>query len=389
MTTTLQPLQYNQREKNLDILRGFALAGVLFVYCVSDMGASGDHVNSFWDDLIAWPKWVLIENRMYNMLILIFGMGFSVQVSKARQKQESIVPVFLRRLTGLLIIGIIHAIVLSSRDILIFYAIAGFALLPARNLTTRGLMIFMSIVFLLLVTKTLDRLFNTQTGHQNLAEPNSFIEHIQYNWRDFKIYHRTLGIYVDMLFHFLLGFYLYRTGFLEKIKTDKRFRKKLLLISLVCFLVLGPPMYLWMESVGWSYINKLENSFQKFLLRTCASIYWQLWMFCCVLLYIAILISLSAIGKFKNMFRPLAAFGQMALSNYLIQSIILVPYALLFNKFGNTPHAEGFIVFLVMFALQSWFSIWWLKKFRMGPFEWLLRSFTYWQRQPMKKKEKI
>jgi len=382
--TTLQPLLQSKRDQSLDILRGFALAGVLFVYCISDMGAPADYVNSFWDDLIAWPKWVLVENRMYNMLILIFGMGFSVQVNKARLKQESIVPVFLRRLTGLLIIGIIHAIALSSRDILIFYAIAGFALLPARDLNTKGLMIFMSIVFLLLVTKTLDRLFNTQTAHQTLAEPNSFIEHIKYNWWDFKIYHKNLGIYVDMLFHFLLGFYLYRIGFLEKIKTDKKFRKKLLLISFVCFLVLGPPMYLWMEPVGWSYINKLENPFQKFMLRTCASIYWQLWMFCCVLLYIAILISLSPIGKFKNLFRPLAAFGQMALSNYLIQSIILVPYALLFNKFGNTPHAEGFIVFLLVFAFQLWFGIWWLKKFKLGPFEWLLRSFTYFKWQSMK-----
>ena len=382
--TTLQPLQHNQRDRSLDILRGFALAGVLFVYCVSDMGSPDNHVNSFWDDFIAWPKWVLVENRMYGMLILIFGMGFSVQVSRAAQKQESLVPVFVRRLTGLLIIGVIHAIVLSSRDILIFYAIAGFALLPARNLNNRGLMILMSIVFLFLVTKTLDRLFNTQTGHQNLAEPNSFIEHIKYNWWDFKIYHRTLGIYIDMLFHFLLGFYLYKIGFLEKIKTDKPFRKKLLLFSFLCFLILGPPMYLWMESTGWSLINKVDNPFQKFLLRTSASIYWQLWMMCCVLLYIAILISLSSIGKFKNVFRPLAAFGQMALSNYLIQSIILVPYALFFNKFGNTPPAEGFIVFLLMFAFQLWFSVWWLNKFKLGPFEWLLRSFTYFKWQQMR-----
>lgn len=383
--TTLQPLLQSNRDQSLDILRGFALVGVLFVYCVSDMGSPADHFDSFWDELIAWPKWVLIENRMYNMLILIFGMGFSVQVNKAQQKQESIVPVFMRRLTGLLIIGIIHSIVLSSRDILIFYAIAGFALLPARDLNTRRLMIFMSIVFLLLVTKTLDRLFNAQTGHQNLAEPNSFIEHVKYNWWDFKVYHRTLGIYVDMLFHFLLGFYLYRVGFLEKIKTDKVFRKKLLLISLVCFLILGPPIYLWMEPVGWSLIYKLDNPIQKFILRTFASIYWQFWMLCCVLLYIAILISLSSIQKFKNVFRPLAAFGQMALSNYLIQSIILVPYALLFNKFGNTPPAEGFIVFLLMFAFQLFFSVWWLNEFKLGPFEWLLRSFTYFNWQSLKK----
>ena len=384
--TTLQPLLPHKRDQSLDILRGFALAGVLFVYCVSDLGSPPNHVDSFWDELIAWPKWLLVENRMYSMLILIFGMGFSVQVNNARQKQESVVPVFLRRLTGLLILGIIHSILLSSRDILIFYAIAGFALLPARNLNSRGLMICMSIVFLVLVTKILDLLFKySQLGHGNLAEPNSFIEHIKYNWWDFKIYHRTYGIYIDMLFHFLLGFYLHRIGFLDKLKSDKIFRKRILLISLVCFLVLGPPMYFWMEPVGWSLINEVNDPVQKFLLRVCASVYWQLWMMCCVFLYIAILVSLSVKNKFRTVFHPLAAFGQMALSNYLIQSIVLVPYALLLNKFGNMPASEGFIVFLLMFTFQLWFSVWWLKKFKLGPFEWLLRSFTYYRWQPLRK----
>jgi len=387
MATTLQPLSATNRDQTLDALRGFALAGVLFVFCVSDIDTPKKYVNSFWDDLIDWPKWILVENRMYGMLIVIFGMGFSVQVSKAIQKGESLVPVFLRRLTGLLIIGFIHALLLSNRDILMFYAVAGFALLPARNFSNRQLMIFMIAVFFLLVTPIIKMIFrfgDPWQGAGDLTEPNNFFDHIQFNWRYFKAYHQLYGIYIDMLFHFLLGFYLHRSGLLNKLKENKKFRKKLLLISLACFIILGTLFYAWIDPEVWPAMFKMKNSLQKSLLSIVLKTYWHAWILCCVVLYITILIALSSNNNFKKLFQPLAAFGQMALSNYLIQSIILVPYALLFNKFNNMPPFKGFILFLIVFAFQLLFSVWWLKRYRFGPFEWLLRSFTYWKRQPLR-----
>jgi uncharacterized protein len=96
---------------------------------------------------------------------------------------------------------------------------------------------------------------------------------------------------------------------------------------------------------------------------------------------------ISSTVKGQKVLKPLAAFGQMAISNYIIQSIILVPYALMFNKFQNTPPFKGFILFIIFFPFQLWFSVWWLKRYKFGPFEWLLRSFTYWNWQTIKKKE--
>ena len=144
MSTPLQPLSASNRDKSLDILRGFALAGVLFIFCVSDIGPASNYSNSLPDDIIAWPKWIFIESRMYTMLILIFGIGYHVQLEKAKQNNTSVVPVFTRRLIGLLILGFIHAILLSQRDILMFYAIAGAVLLLIRNLNSRQL--FFSLV---------------------------------------------------------------------------------------------------------------------------------------------------------------------------------------------------------------------------------------------------
>ncbi len=142
MASTLQPLSQTRRDITLDILRGFALAGVLFIFCVSDNGPLQGYTNSFWDELIAWPKYILIESRMYTMLIIIFGIGFHVQLEKAKKQGASLVPVFSRRLIGLLLLGFIHATLLSSRDILMFYAIAGGVLLLVRKATTRQLLLF-------------------------------------------------------------------------------------------------------------------------------------------------------------------------------------------------------------------------------------------------------
>lgn len=384
--TTLQPLAQGNRDQTLDILRGFALAGVLFVFCVSDIGVAKGYTNSIWDELIAWPKWVLIEGRMYGMLIVIFGIGFSVQVNKAIQKGESLVPVFLRRLTGLLIIGFIHAILISNRDILMFYALAGFALLPARNFSNRQLIIFMIIVLFSLVTPVIKMISgNPWKDAGDLTQPNNVYDHLKFNWRYFKAYHQLYGIYIDMLFHFLLGFYLHRAGFFDKLKTNKKFRNKLLLVTSICFLILGTGYYMWVDPVIWAFVIKTESPLQKFLTLTFINTYWQGWVICSVFFYILILIALSSKDHLKNCFKPLAAFGQMALSNYLIQSLILVPYALWFNKFNNMPAFNGFALFLVAFALQLLFSVWWLKKYKLGPFEWLLRSFTYWKWQSVKK----
>jgi len=105
----------------------------------------------------------------------------------------------------------------------------------------------------------------------------------------------------------------------------------------------------------------------------------------CVTLYATIFISLASSEKRKKLFGPLASFGQMSLSNYLMKSLVLVPYFLLTNKFKTVAPTEGLILFIIFFALQLLFSTWWMKKYTMGPFEWVLRSFTYWKWQKIKR----
>jgi uncharacterized protein len=386
MSTLLQPLSASNRNRNLDILRGFALAGVLFMFCVSDNGPSYGYTNSLLDEIIAWPKYILIENRMYIMLIIIFGIGFHVQLEKAKQNNTSIVPVFTRRIIGLLILGFIHAVLISSRDILMFYGAAGFFLLPIRNLSSRKLLIVIGIVFAIMISSIVYILFgNAWPQIKSLVEPNNYPDYQQYNWQYFKVYHQMYGIYIEMLFHFLLGFWISKAGILKKINENKKFRKRLLITSLIVTAILIPFYFFILDDLYPVISKTLKFKWLIYSATRIFSILWYVMTTACVNLYATILISLASSEKGKKMVGPLAAFGQMALSNYLMQSLVLVPYFLLTNKFRTVSPTEGLLLFIVFFSLQLLFSTWWMKKYTMGPFEWVLRSFTYWKWQKIKR----
>jgi uncharacterized protein len=389
MIKTLEPLKQGQRDKNLDILRGFAMAGVLFVFCAGDINISKDYVNSPLDEAIKWFKWVMIEGRMYGMLLMVFGIGFSVQLQKANQRGESLVPVFSRRLIGLLLIGFIHAIFLSTRDILMFYAVAGFALLPARRFSPRKLLIFIVIAFITWMTlpEILKAVGIKFVRIDSWVSPNDYPAYLAYNWDFFKSYHQIYTIYFDMLLFFLVGFYVGKTRLLTRIETERKLRRQSLLVSFIVSAALASFLYGWFYVGGSEIIfEKITSSWLKILFRYAAGLLWQTHVLSFVTLYATILISLNALKYGQKLLQLLAAFGQMAMSNYLIQSILIVPYALWFDKFDHMPPFNGTVLFLTVLGFQLIFSSWWLKHFRFGPFEWLLRSFTYWQWQPIKVK---
>ena len=89
----------------------------------------------------------------------------------------------------------------------------------------------------------------------------------------------------------------------------------------------------------------------------------------------------------QGLLQRFAAVGRMALTNYLMHSVILttVFYGYGLGLYGSVPRFQqmGFVV--VVIALQLIYSNWWLARYRFGPAEWLWRSLTYWQRQPMKR----
>lgn len=73
----------------------------------------------------------------------------------------------------------------------------------------------------------------------------------------------------------------------------------------------------------------------------------------------------------------------MALSNYLLQSVVCTTlfYSYGFGLFGQVGPAAGVLLSCAIYALQIPLSVWWMRRFRFGPAEWLWRSLTYGRRQ--------
>ena len=90
--------------------------------------------------------------------------------------------------------------------------------------------------------------------------------------------------------------------------------------------------------------------------------------------------------RWRGRLAPLAKVGRLALTNYILQSVIATTifYSYGLGLFGQVGSAALLVLCLAIFALQVLASGLWLERFRFGPLEWLLRSFTYLGRQPMR-----
>jgi len=130
----------------------------------------------------------------------------------------------------------------------------------------------------------------------------------------------------------------------------------------------------------------MKNPAQPFLTSQVTSLFWDVGTKALSFFYAAAVVLLAQGETWKDLLAPLAAVGRMALSNYLFQSlivaIIIYPYGFgLFGRFGPT---QGVILAFLIFPLQVLLSVWWIRRFRFGPVEWLWRTLTYGKLQPMR-----
>ena len=102
--------------------------------------------------------------------------------------------------------------------------------------------------------------------------------------------------------------------------------------------------------------------------------------------YASTIILLTQDEAWRRRLAPLAAVGRMALSNYLLQSLICTTifYSYGLALFCKVGPSLGLLLTIVIFLIQIPLSVWWLRRFQFGPIEWLWRSLTYWQLQPMR-----
>jgi uncharacterized protein len=386
----LTPVAQAERIQLLDILRGFAIFGILVVNIPGfatpvflpgyvPLAPVASH-----DDLTARIVTLLFEGKFYTIFALLFGLGFSVQLSRAAAKGTDFRGLYARRLGVLLGIGLLHALLLWSGDILRLYALLGFVLLACRGWSNRALLagaatLYAASIGLLVVIggpqgdMSGDVFGMDLVAMARLAYGGSALDTLQFQAIMLPLSFLAIAVLqgLSVLGLFMLGLLLGRAGVFERLGEHRATLQRVLGVGLVAGLPLSglllssDPL---LASVGFAVGAPVLGA-----------------------AYISALALAGLSEAGERALAPLAAVGRMALSNYVLQSVVC---ALIFNGYGlgwyeQVGAASLMAVALLVYLLQIPFSMWWLARFRFGPIEWLWRSLTYGQAQPFVRQQTL
>jgi uncharacterized protein len=410
------PLAPMQRIELVDSLRGFALFGILMVNIhlmyepITQMivGAKADasilHMIS--ESFVKF----FFEGKFYVIFSMLFGFGFYIYMNKSVDDPDSVLSVFRRRLFYLLLFGLAHIILLWAGDVLFYYALAGFMLILFRNKSDKKIMtwavVLISLPIFLMAILTLGfSLASKGTEGQTTLDSSfmvgvdstrelvvqvtqvystgSFSEIISVRVTEYlNLLSGSLFSFVPVILAvFLIGFWSARKGIHINYNDHLSLFRKLFWWGLVIG-VITSALYAYsyqhailMLPSGWTFISTSMHIIGGAAMGMC---------------YVSGIAILFIKGKACFFRKYLAPVGRMALTNYLMQSIIT---AFLFHSYGLGLYAkievwQGVVLTFIIFTLQIGFSRWWLSRFLFGPFEWLWRSLTYRRFQPFKPVQK-
>ena len=399
----LNPTTSGDRIEMIDALRGFALTGVClanlalfsFYYCLSNE-QKADLPFPLINTIISYLIYFFVDSKFWTLFTIMFGFGASIFISRANELHKNGKALYARRLLLLLIFGLIHGIFFWFGDIFAEYALAGFILLLFSNkkgisVAVWGIILgaFIPLVLMILQAKLLpdsseifDKLGKLTL---NAYSSSSYSKVINANLVNIKIF----SLYVWFLLiaavgRFMIGYWIGQTGRLYHIEDYTDFFRKTMRI---CGWIGFPFMFI--------------VTITKILIDSEVLVPKSDWEPVTYLLEIASLaIGIFYVVKFAFLYqnkkwrKRLSVFkemGRMALTNYLMQTIInvLIFNGIGFGLAGKIGPSIYILWFIVLMILQIIFSKWWLSRYRFGPFEWLWRSLTYKKLQPMKVKANL
>ncbi|MHC4975823.1 MAG: DUF418 domain-containing protein [Planctomycetota bacterium] len=400
------PVPATERHEIIDIVRGFALFGVLvanWVYITQFIAITDEQREGMptaqLDTLAAFLTGVFIDGKFFTLFSMLFGLGFAVQISRAASRGGNALPTYARRLTLLLVIGVLHGWLLWYGDVLHVYALLGFLLILFAPLRDRaiigwivGILVFMVLVPV--VAGMAERagfeswmVFGREVNEAEIFEltrHGSYEDVLRLNWlvhvQDYgevDIGGNLLFWYIDIFSKFLIGFLLGRNMLLQRAAVHTRLFKRVMPWTLAAGLLGNTYMNLvWVYEWG-----RVDSAIARDVLR-------GLFELCVLSLsagYVCMLVLLHQNSRWGGILQFLSPVGRMALTNYVSQTVMLMIlfYGLGFGLVGRVGAFYCVLISIVFFAAQIALSVWWLKRFRFGPLEWAWRSLTYGRPQPM------
>ncbi|MEJ5253539.1 MAG: DUF418 domain-containing protein [Chthonomonadetes bacterium] len=403
------PAEASERLVHVDILRGFALLGILLVNIsnfksstMPFMPASGSTLDRWVDALVS----LLVEGKFYPIFVFLFGMGMALQGMRVEARGIRPKRFLARRLLALLVIGVTHAVLIWSGDILAMYALAGLVLLLFYSAQPKTLLTLAIVLWSLqlvccgapagvfwALSMDAEMQKSLQPANQMLAEAfqqisesakrayaqGSYLDALRYRvveWLQIVVF-GYMAFLLNIASIFLLGMYVARTGLLHNLENSRQLWGKLAL-ALVPVGLATNALYAYTVTAG----GVREN------LTALFAAMWLFMAFGPVLSvgYIALFALMLRSEELQKRLQWLASVGRLALTNYLLQSIVctLIFYNYGLGLYGKVGAAAGAVLAVGIFSLQAMFSVWWTQRYRFGPAEWLWRTLTYGRRQPMR-----
>lgn len=402
LTAHVQP-----RILTIDVLRGFALFGILYAHMIFwySGGPLPEYIYTAYLDIpngiaIAF-NFLFFSAKFFSIFSFLFGLSFYIQIKGLVAKYENPGLRFAWRLLILGVIGVLHHLFWRA-DILTIYVPLGLLLLFTRNLSNKATAIIAAAFILNIPTKIIEVIsifvqgtpaFITDNFIENGAlyyaaiTQGSFsdvVAHNIYAIQEKIDYQLTSGRFFITFGFFMLGMLAGRLKWFEDMEKSKDFILNVwkksgfiiigFVIASIIFGISIQALSIDVKNAVWS--RWISGSLAD-VLNASVTIF-----------YIASVCLLMLKPKWHARMAPLSYIGKMALTSYLSQSLFGV---ILFFHFGLglffiTSPALNAVMCIAVFAIQVAFCKFWLARYNYGPVEWLWRSATYLKWQPLIKK---
>lgn len=389
------PTTLSNRVDELDLVRGFSLLGIfianmlhfhtpyLYIDPYSYFTSSSDWMT------LQFIK-IYVEASFYPLFAIMFGYGLNMQFEKTQRLKTPFAPIMSKRLAILVLIGLIHAWLIWSGDILFTYALMGFVMIAAVRIPKKWLIPIASFIYIIPTSIMIIGLFLLEranpdalmTGYANYHQiersisayaRGSFGEIFSFRFFEWLLFGLTNSMLALLI---ILPLIMFGAG-LSKWKIIERASEMKVRLTIIALICIG--LGVWLKSTPFHYGETMDYQ----MLQT---------LFGGPILgigYAAALLVLYQLPIVKILLRPFTKAGRMSLTVYITQSIIATTifYAYGFGLYGKVDLITGTWMAVGIFVIQVLLAEIWLMKFRMGPIEWVWRKLTY-GKKIVKKDEK-
>ena len=401
----LAPVDLPGRIESLDVLRGFAVLGILLVNIQFFAMIDPAYVNpTVFGDFtgINFAVWLFThlfgDMKFITIFSMLFGAGIVLMCRRVEQRGHSPAGIHYRRSFWLLLLGLMHAYLLWRGDVLVWYSFSAFiAYLFWR--VRPGWLLFWALL-----------LFSIGTGIYGLAQwsfphwPEQAVEaNAQYwqpsaemiaarlqtyrgSWVDQMSERVPSSLMVQTFYYLIFGFWRIAGSILLGMAMMKwgvfsaRKSNGFYIVMMVVGSVIG------LTLIGFGASQNLAHQFSQDYSMFGGGLYNYWGSLFLALAYVSIIMLIckkDCLGRLRNWF---GSTGRMAFSSYILQSLIctILFYGHGFGLIGKVPRWGQLAITVGVLIVVVAVANFWLARFRFGPLEWLWRSLTYKKRQPLR-----